>query len=208
MQNLLSQKRQLSREQVTGTIILACLMILILTVGVVNLLDVKVLNIEQVDHGLYTVITSKGLINVLPEDILRIERTYVKATVTGRPVELDKIYTNKGFIYISSLDSFAYLGKQLINSVDYEGKPIWERGNTTEETVQPYAFAIGTPLSQVPIVFLGLTLQYLALSIGGVALAVLIFPLRWEEGPRGEICNQPEQEFRSQEEKPLGAAAK
>ena len=106
--------RQVDRECVTGAMVLICIVVIILSSASIWFFDVKVSNIELVDRGLYTVITDKGPINVGQDDILRIERSYTKAAITGTPVELAKIYTTKGFIYFSSLDSFAKTGRNLL----------------------------------------------------------------------------------------------
>jgi len=191
---LVIRGRRIDRECISGAVIFICIVVIILSVVSIRLLDVKVSNIELVDRSLYTVVTENGPINVSPDDVLRIERTYSKAAITGAPVELDRIYTIKGFIYISSLDSFYKTGRQLINSIDSEGKLIWIRSNKSEatesksswsqllnanqKTVQPFNYAIGTPFKLATLVFLVLSLQYLALAIGGLALLVLIFPMK------------------------------
>jgi len=182
----------------------------------IRFLDVNVFNIELVDRGLYTVITDNGPINVSQDDILRIEQTYTKAAITGTPVELDRIYTIKGFIYISSLDPFYKTGHQLINSVDFEGKPVWIRSNKSEateseqswnqllntnlRTVQPFSYAMGTPSKLASLVFSVLSLQYLALALGGMALVVLIFPMRLVTPMPAQPFMQEDQEDSSSEE--------
>ncbi|GAB6151692.1 hypothetical protein JCM17380_04420 [Desulfosporosinus burensis] len=183
--------RRIDRERIAGATILISLFIILLSMIGILLADAKVSNIELVDRGLYTIITNNGPINVSQEDILRIEKTYTKAAITGTAVELDKIYTTKGFIYISSLDPFYETGNQLINSVDSEGKPVWIPSNNTGSEVtldqrqranlslvKPFNYAIGTSSKLVIVIFSVLSMQYLALSIGGLALIVLIFPLR------------------------------
>ena len=217
------RERKVDRERITGTIILICIFVIILSVASVRFLDVNVSNIELVDRGLYTVITDNGPINVSPGDILRIERTYTKVAITGAPVELDRIYTIKGFIYISSLDPFYKTGHQLINAVDFLGKPVWIRSdksettesvqswnkllNTNLRTVQPFSYAIGTPSKLVSLVFSILNLQYLALAIGGIALMILIFPMRLEPPMLAQPFIQEDQEYSSSEEG-IGAVAK
>lgn len=191
---LVIRERMVDRESVMGAIIFVCIFVVMLSVASIRLLDVKISNIELVDRGLYTVITDKGPINISQDDILRIERSYTKAAITGTTVELDRIYTVKGFIYISSLDPFYKTAHQLINTVDFVGKPVWIRTDKSEatesvqnwnqllnsnlKTVQPFSYAIGTPSKLVSLVFVTLSLQYLALSIGGIALVILIFPLK------------------------------
>ena len=217
------RERQVDRECITGAIILICIFVIILSVVSIRFLDVSVSNIELVDRGLYTVITDNGSINVSQDDILRIERTYTKVAITGTPVELDRIYTIKGFIYISSLDPFYKTGHQLINSVDFEGKPVWIRSNKSEateskqswnqllntnlRTVQPFSYAIGTPSKLASLVFSVLTLQYLALAIGGMALGILIFPVRLVTPMPAQPFMQEDQEYSSSEEV-IGAVAK
>lgn len=188
---MLIKERNLDRERIAGAIIIITLLVILLSMIAIWLMDVKVSNIELVDRGLYTVITDNGPINVGEEDILRIERTYAKAAITGTPVEIDKVYTTKGFIYFSSLDPFYKTGHMLINSVDFEGKPIWilanssgsdvtldQRINANLRLIQPFSYAIGTSSKLAIVIFSILSLQYLAFSLGGIALLILIFPLR------------------------------
>ncbi len=217
------KERQIDRECITGAIILICIVTVILSVVSIRFMDVKVSNIELVDRGLYTVITDNGPINVSQDDILRIERTYTKAAITGTPVELDRIYTTKGFIYISSLDPFYKTGHQLINSVDFEGKPVWVLSNKNQateseqnlnqllsdnlRTVQPFSYAIGTPAKIAALVSAVLSLQYLALSIGGMALVILIFPMKLVAPIPAQPFKQEDLEYSSSEEV-VGVVAK
>lgn len=217
------REKHVDREYITGAIVLSCILVIILSVVSIRVLDVNVSNIELVDLGLYTVITDNGPINVSQDDILRIDRTYSKAAITGTLVEQDRIYTNKGFIYISSLDPFYKTGHQLINSIDFEGKPVWIRSNKSEateskqswnqllytnlRTVQPFSYAIGTPSKLESLVFFVLSLQYLALTIGGMALLILIFPLRLVTSIPAQPFMQEDQEYSSSEEV-IGAVAK
>lgn len=217
------RERRVDRESITGVIILICILVIILSVVSMRLLDVKVTNIELVDRGLYTVITENGPINVSQDDILRIERTYPKVAITGTIVEQDRIYTTKGFIYITGLDPFFNTGHKMINSVDFEGKPIWIRSdkneatesaeswnqqlNTNLRTVQPFSYAIGTPPKLVSLIFSVLSLQYLALAVGGMALVILIFPLRLVTPMPAQPFIQENQEYSSSEEV-IGVVAK
>ncbi|AHF06913.1 hypothetical protein [Desulfitobacterium metallireducens] len=199
------------REQIAALIIYCCIALTLFSVIGVRALEVQAINIEAVDRALYTVITQKGPVNVESNDVLRIERTYTKAAVTGAPVEIDKIYTTKGFIYSSSTDYYYENTRQLINSVDFDGLAMWERENTTWQSVQPYAYAIGTPKSLIPWLFFLLSIQYYMLSIGGLALIILTFPLPWkelkEENRDKRLSKQPqEQDFSSEEQ--LSSAAK
>ena len=119
---MITKEILVDRERIAGVIIFISLFVILLTMVGIRILDVKVSNIELVDSGLYTIITDYGPVNVSKDDILRIERTYTKAAITGAIVEQDRIYTTKGFIYFSSLDPFCNTGQQLINSVDFEGE--------------------------------------------------------------------------------------
>jgi len=214
---------QVDRERIAGVIIFISLFVILLTMIGIRILDVKVSNIEVVDSGLYAVITDNGPINVSRDDILRIERTYTKAAITGASIEQDRIYTTKGFIYFSSLDPFCNTGLQLINSFDFGGKLVWIPPNnqvTTASTetptqlmndnllvIQPFSYAIGTPSNLSSVVFAVMNLQYLALAIGGMALMILIFPLRLASPLPIRPFIQEEPEFNSTEET-LGAVAK
>ncbi len=208
--------RQVDRECIMGAIITICIFVIILSVVIMRLLDVKVTNIELVDGGLYTVITDNGPINVSEDDILRIERTFPKVAITGTIVEQDRIYTTKGFIYITELDPFFNTGRKMINSVDFEGKPVWIRSDEKEatesvesgnqrlnanlKTVQPFSYAIGTPPKLISLVFSVLSLQNLAIAVGGIALVILIFPLRLATTMPAQPFMQEDQEYSSSEE--------
>ena len=217
------KRKLIDRERLAGAIIFFSLFIILLSMVGIRILDVKVSNIELVDRGLYTIITDNGPINISQNDILRIERTYPPAPITGLPVEMDKIFTNKGFIYFSSLDPFFKTGQQLINSVDLVGNQVWIRKNNSETTgagktkiqlqnanlsaIQPFSYAIGTPSKLTYMVFSVLLIQYLALAIGGIALLILIFPLRLEIHTPAHPFVQQDPEYCPSEEH-LGAVAK
>jgi len=214
---------QVDRERVAGVFIFISLFVILLTVVGIRMLDVKVSNLEVVQGSLYTVITDDGPVNVSREDILRIERTYSNAAITGTIVEQDRIYTTKGFIYFSALDPFYKTGLQLINSFDFGGEPVWINSNNTQATesvetpaqlkndnlkeVQPFSYAIGTPSKLSSLVSAVIALQYLALAIGGIALMILIFPLRLEASLPVRPFMQEELDYGSSEES-IGAVAK
>ncbi|MHB8124876.1 MAG: hypothetical protein ACYDEJ_04395 [Desulfitobacteriaceae bacterium] len=207
---MIEERKPVGREKITGTIILVCLLVLISTIIGIHFLDVNITNIDLTDQGQYTVVTSKGPVNIAPSNIIRIERNYTKAAITGAPVEIDKIYTEKGFIYVSSLDSFAKTGLAIANSVDFDGLNTWSRPNTTLRTIQPFAYAIGTPKTYVPIIFLLMSLQYLSLSISGITLFVLISPVSWRKNYYETISavqQEQESDFRTTEEQ-FGVVAK
>ncbi|GAB6174736.1 hypothetical protein JCM15765_42140 [Paradesulfitobacterium aromaticivorans] len=195
-------------ELLAGRVIYFCLGLLTISVISLRLIDVEVKNIELVDRGLYTVITEKGPVNVGPEDVLRIERTYTKAAVTGSPVELDKIYTKQGFIYTSSSDPFSKNAQTLINSVDYlnsvdyYGLNVWQHPNVNLKSIQPYAYAIGTPKRFVPLVFFLLSVQTYCFTIGAISLLILIFPVRFKVKKTIAVKSRRlNSEFQSGEEK-------
>lgn len=205
------RERQVDRESIMGAIICICIVIIALSVVSIRFFDVKVTNIKLVDAGLYTVITKNGPTNIRQDDILRIERTFTKGAITGTPVEQDRIYTTKGFIFISSLDSFYKTGVQLINSVDFDGNLVWIKSDKNAATesvenwnqllknnlrsVQPFSYAIGTPSKTVTLVFSALALQYSALSIGGMALVILIFPIKWKKLKHPQTYGQGDHEY-------------
>lgn len=217
---VLVKNRQVDRERIAGALIIICLFVVIFTMVCIKSLDVKVQNIEYVDRGLYTVITKNGDINIDKNDILRIERTYTKASLTGVPVELDRIFTTKGFIYFTSLDPFYTTGCKLINSVDALETSVWIRpeNSGTDETinqqqnanlqlVQPYSYAIGTP-NRLSSLILGIVaLQSYALALGGLALMILVFPLRLATVSTLQPLQQEESEYRSSDDQ-LEAVAK
>jgi hypothetical protein len=216
-------KQQMDRERIAGTIIFISLFIILLSMVTIRFLDVKVTNIDLVDNNLYTIVTDNGPVNVDSNDILRIERTYAKAAITGAPVEMDRIFTTKGFIYFSSLDSFYKTGHQLINSVDFVGKSVWINLKNSDATqtdwtqnqlqnanlrlIQPYNYAIGTPSNLISVVSFVIFLQYLALAVGGTALFILIFPLRLGKSAPAHSFLKQDPEIRHEEEK-FGVVAK
>jgi hypothetical protein len=205
---LIEVKKPVGRERIKGTIIFICLLVLISTIIGIHFLDVSITNIELVDQGLYNIVTSEGSVTITPSNILRIERTYTKAAITGVPVELAKIYTDKGFIYFSSLNPFAKAGQSIANSVDFYGLSSWARPNTTFQTVQPYAYAIGTPKSSIPMIFLLMFAQYLSLTIGGITLFILISPISWRNNNYQTINAVAQESDFSPNEEQLGAVAK
>lgn len=206
----------MDRESISGAIILICIFTIIISVLSMRLLDVKVNNIELVDRGLYTVITSNGPINISQDDILRIERTYPKVALTGKIIGQDKIYTTKGFIHVSETDPFYYKGLQLVNSVNFQGKDVWFKTDTNEatepahswnqlmesnlKTIQPFRYAIGTPPNHVSLVFFILFLQYMAIGVCGIALIIFIFPLRLDPPVPAQSFIQEDQEYSPSDE--------
>jgi hypothetical protein len=195
---LLNKERQIDRERMAGVVILISLLVIFLSMVGIRFLDVKVSNIELVDGDLYSIITEQGPVNIDKTEILRIEKTYTKASITGIPVELDKIYTTKGFIYVSSLDPFYKMSQQIIHSVDSGNKPVWILSDTSSisdatpsqlqnanlKLIQPFSYAIGTPANFISRVFTLIFLQYLAFAFGGIALFILIFPLKIESSSK------------------------
>lgn len=218
---VLFKRGQIDRERISGVIIFISLFVILMTLVGVRFLNVKVTNIELIDRGLYSVITDNGPVNIGKDDILRIERTSKKTGMTSSTVELFKIYTTKGFIYLSSLDPFYKMGKELINSVDLEGKPVWihnfngtgseasfdQRQNANLKLIQPFSYAIGTSAKLASVMFSILSLQYLSLAIGGLSLMLLIFPLRLETPLPAQSVILQNSEY-SKEEKQLDAVAK
>lgn len=199
---MITLKRGPSLEILMGRIIYLCLGLLAVSVLGLKLMDTDVSNIELVDRGLYTVITEKGPVNIDIADVLRIERTFTKAAVTGNPVELDKIYTKHGFIYTSSTDTFSQKAHELINSLDYNGLKVWQRPNLNLEGIEKYGYAIGTPANLVPIVFFLLDLQSLSLTIGALSLLVLIFPRSVTPGKKiYQQTRSLEPEYKTEDEK-------
>lgn len=211
---MLLKKGPLDRELVSGVIIFISLFGILLSMAGIKLFDVKVTNIELIDRGLYSVITDNGPVNIAKDDIMRIEKTYTKTAITGSPVEFDKIYTTKGFIYISSADPYYSIATQLINSVDFENKANNKPAQSTKgfevfdqsvngsmKLVQPFAYAIGSSAKAARMVSSILSIQYLLLAIGGFALMVLIFPLRLEASFHGRSVQISEPDYFSDEEK-------
>src|SRR5690554_6087838 len=166
------------REKLSTLFIVLSLITTLITSLGVTFLDVKINNIELIDGELYTIITNKGNVNIVPEDILRIERSNTKKAFTGETQELGKIFTNKGFIYLSSKDTYAPIGYELMKSVDSLGMPLWERSGVDWETIKNLRYSIGIPDKHTGLILFLLDLRNIALTIGCLALLVLIFPLR------------------------------
>ncbi len=218
---MLNKERQFDRERMAGAMIIVSLLVIFLSMVGIRLLNVKVSNIELVDGDLYTVITDQGPVNINKSDILRIETTNTKASITGTPVELDKIYTTKGFVYFSSADPFYRVGEKIIQSVKNTDKPVWipadkkpisdatpdELQNANLRLIQPFSYAIGTPPNKIPFVFTLLTIQHLAFAFGGIALFVLVFPLRINSVKYNSPATQQDPEFCAADDH-IGAVAK
>lgn len=174
----MAEEDTLSREYITGRIILFCVGVLLITIIGIRILNVSVSNIEYIDRGLFTIITSKGTFNVTPDDVVRIERSYSQAAFTGKQVELNTIYTKEGFIYFSSLDPFYLVGEQLIRSVHQENLTTWEHPLLDYSAISHYTYALGMPIPLIPLFFVLRSLQYFSLIIAGIALLILVFPIR------------------------------
>lgn len=188
------------REKLSTLFILLSLIITLITSLGVTFLDVKIHNIELIDGDLYTIITNKGNVNIVPEDILRIERSNTRKTITGETQELGKIFTSKGFIYISSKDTYAPIGNKLMKSVDSLGLPLWERSGVDWETIKKLRYSIGIPEKHTGLILFLLELRNVALTIGCIALIVLIFPLRLD-GEHAEDMRTSSQVTEIQREK-------
>lgn len=209
---MLLKKGPIDRELVSGAIIFICLFGILLSMAGIKFFDVKVTNIELIDRGLYSVITENGPVNIAENDIMRIETTYAKTAITGSPVEFYKIYTTKGFVYTSSTDPYFSITKQLVNSVDFankdketqpaKGSDIFNQSvNGSLKLVQPFSYAIGSSVKAAGIVSSILSIQYLLLALGGLALMVLIFPLRLETSFPERAVLIPESEYYAEDEK-------
>lgn len=166
-----------NREKVAGLTVLACISIIILTVVGLALLDVKIYNIEVVDRDLYVIVTDNGNVNISPDDILRFERSYSHTSGVKNQIEINKIYTNVGFIYLSSIDAFFSKGQQMSSIINMNHSLAWTRPNTTKTLLKSKSYAIGTPASWIPVVQSLVTIQNSALLICNISLLVLIFPI-------------------------------
>jgi len=168
---------KLEKEKLAGNVILGCLVLLVITAALNYLLQVKVINIEYVDRNLYTVITTKGAINLLPDDILRIESSVHKTALFRKANELNRIYTNKGFLVISTFDNYSVTGRKLINEIGPLSTPVWEREDTDPVRITSYRYAIGTPPQLIPLMKFLAEFQRIILIIGGLTLFLLVCPL-------------------------------
>ena len=166
-----------SREKMSGIIVIVCLLLLSLTVIGLTLLDVHITNIELVDRDLYVVVTDHGNVYVTANDILRIERTYSRSSGSGTLIEINKIYTSSGFIYLSSLDYYFSKGQAIISSLDNPIALTWDRPNITLAMLKSKVYAIGTPSHWIPIIQLLVELQSLVLMVCAGSLLVLILPI-------------------------------
>ncbi|MDR3288598.1 MAG: hypothetical protein LBT22_04135 [Peptococcaceae bacterium] len=174
----------MEREQICGVGMIAGIVLLALCVLGIRCLNVEVKDIQVMDNGVYAVTTEKATLDILAQDVLRIERTYSKAALTGELIELEKIYTSKGFIYLSSSDPFAASGKRLIAAVDPKpnGEDVWILPGTTEnenyQIIKPFDYALGTPERYISIVGILLKLQVFSLFVLSVSLLILILPIK------------------------------
>ena len=94
-----------------------------------------------------------------------------------------------------------------------ERKPVWihshysgsdiklnQRQSTNLKLVKSFNYAIGTSSNRVTIISSILSMQYIAISIGGVALLILIFPLRLSANRLKQPLLQQDIEFCSEED--------
>ncbi|MDR3270822.1 MAG: hypothetical protein LBT32_04850 [Peptococcaceae bacterium] len=172
------------REQICArAIVVSIICLLVCVLGVrgmtVDVLDMYFIN----ESSAYVVVTEKETVRIKSTDVLRIERSYAKTVFTGNPIEMDKIYTQKGFIYLSSADTFAETGRQLIDAVDTDptGETVWIPPKMTlDENAQlarSLDYAIGTPKHYIPLIHLFIQIQVFIFFILILALFFLIFPL-------------------------------
>lgn len=174
--------KSVNREQICGFILIVGLSVLFLNVIGIRFLNVSVKNIKADGKGLFSIITDKGTVNISSGDIIRIVKTYTKEGIAGTPVELDKIYTNKGFAYFSSTNTYAKAGRQLVNSVDFTGQNTWslpgESPAANLALAKSYNYVIDTPGHFIPVLSFLLNLEHYLLAIMAVALLLLIVPLQ------------------------------
>lgn len=209
---MLISNKNLDREHISGLIIIIGIITIFASVIGIRLIGVNLTNIETVDRNTYTVFTEKGSYTILSSDILRIERTYTKTAITGVSMELDKIYTTKGFIYMSAQDSFGQAGKQMIDSVDFYGNQVWFPQNTTSadnlKLIKTYNYALGTPEFMIPILSLLLIVKNIAFLAVAIALLILIFPFHMRMAKSEKTEQTQEITIRNNEEKQYGIAIK
>lgn len=202
-------RKNYEREQICGLIIVIGMTLLFLSVLGIRFFNVSVINIEHNHKGLYDIITEKEIHTISSTDVLRIERTYTKTALSGKKVELYKIFTKKGFIYLSSLDSFARTGRQLIETFELNEKNIWFLpGSSLQENqslIKNYDYAIGTPKSHIPILKFMRMFQNFILIFMAFTLLILIIPVK--QNTSGDMLNKHAQE-REYEKKQQSIVAK
>ncbi|HEX3015175.1 MAG TPA: hypothetical protein VHQ46_02145 [Desulfobacteria bacterium] len=163
-----------------ATVAVICIAIILICSVVISLLTVKTTSVTATADFHYLVQANGRQFDLVPADVLRIERTSAKKSFTGQPIEILKVYTTKGFIYASPNDD-AYQGvSKLANSVDFYGLQTWTKSDTSWEDIRSKAYAIGTPTEYRAILFAVLGVQNIACLATGFALIALIFPLRSE----------------------------
>lgn len=170
-----------NREAVLGVLVITFVILTLLCSTIIALLTVKVTNITASNEFKYAVQANGKVFDLVPYDILRIDRTPARRGITGQQVVIIKIYTSKGFIYAVPDDEFYYTACKLANAVDVTGAQTYTQKGVTWDEVQQHAYAIGTPDSVRPILFTLRGIQNLFLLISGISVFTLIFPIRPEQ---------------------------
>ncbi len=179
-----------NREVLIGLLILACFgAALVCSVGI-SILTVKVSAMTAQDNADFLVKANHQVFDVVPGDVLRIERTPVQKAFTGQDSEILKIYTTQGFIYAVPDDPYYAETQQLANAalrlngdLDQAGSQVWmKQGNeTTLDSLKQKGYAIGTQENKRPLLFALLGLQNFLLVGAGLGMLLLVFPFRMEK---------------------------
>jgi hypothetical protein len=175
-----------NKEILTAIMILLCALIVLICSGTLHFLNVKVTSIAAREDFHYIVKVQEKTFDLVPGDVLRIERTPAKKAITGEEIEILKIYTTHGFIYARPENSYYEGARKLANSADWESLPIFtkNKGFADEvklDQIRGVSYAIGTPVKYQAILFAVLGLQNLTMFTAGAGILLLIFPLRLEK---------------------------
>ncbi len=199
--SLLAQRP--NREVLIGLFILACFIAALLCSVAISMLTVKVSAITAPDNVDFLVKSNNQVFDLVPGDVLRIERTSVKKAFAGQDTEILKIYTTQGFIYAVPDDSYyaavqqlAVAALRLNGALDQAGAQVWMKNNDekTLDAVRQKAYAVGTQEDRRPVLFAVLGLQNLLLVASGLATLLLIFPLRLDkDAERAPVPTRVEQ---------------
>lgn len=188
--------QRFNRELAAGGLIVVCLAVTLLSSVVVSMLTVKVTSVTATEDFHYVVKVNNLEFDLVPGDVLRIERTPAKKALTGQEIEILKVFTTKGFIYATPDDSFYDGTRKLAGAADWESRLTWMKqpSETTLKEVRKKSYSIGTPTDNQVVLFVFLGMQNLALLIAGFTLVFLIFPLRRDkEGEGAPVVTRVEQ---------------
>ncbi|MDA8441854.1 MAG: hypothetical protein M0Z55_05710 [Peptococcaceae bacterium] len=170
-----------NRESILGALVVGFVLLALLCSVVIAGLTVNVANITASNDFHYVVQANGKSYNLVPSDILRVDRSSTKQGFAGQQIDMLKIYTTHGFIFASTKDSYYQAALKMVNSVDFYGLQTYVQPGVTLDEVQDESYAIGTSVTARSVVFALIGIQNLIVVAVAFTLLILIFPLRPEK---------------------------